>query len=188
MARWPELSLLLGGAFLLASGWVVRLERDAYQRTQATRFEADLARSQPAGTRRHHGNARVSGSESLGRLEIPRLRISAMIAEGIDPGTLDHAIGHVPGTALPGNRGNATLAGHRDTFFRSLKGLRNGDRIRITTREGTCDYRVVFSAIVEPTQVDLMRPTRGRSLTLVTCYPFQWIGAAPQRFVVRAQA
>ena len=195
--RWPELGLLLGGALLVGWSASVQLARDAYQRTQARELNAALisdAAAAPAtvstlATRqarvsRPHAAARAV---ALGRLEIPRLRVSAMIAEGTDAHTLDRAVGHVRATALPGQRGNVALAGHRDTFFRGLKGVRRGDEIRITTRTGTFAYRVVSTAVLAPGRTDVMRPTRSPTLTLITCYPFEMIGHAPQRFVVRAR-
>lgn len=123
----------------------------------------------------------------LGRIEIPRLRIAAIVAEGTDAGTLGRAVGHIPFSATPGSPGNCALAGHRDTFFRRLGGVRVNDLIRIVTLEGTYVYRVDWRAVVVPQRVDVLDSTTARSLTLVTCYPFVFVGHAPQRFVVRAR-
>jgi len=123
----------------------------------------------------------------VGRLEIPRLHVSVIVMDGDDDATLARAVGHLPGTALPWESGNVVMAGHRDTFFRPLKDLREGDEIRMTTAHGTFDYRVVSMEIVEPDDVSVLAPTSVRSLTLVTCYPFVYVGRAPQRFIVHAR-
>jgi sortase A len=124
----------------------------------------------------------------VGRLEIPRLGFSELVAEGDDAGVLRAAIGHLPETARPGVSGNVVLAGHRDSVFRPLRGIRIGDELRLSTSERTHRYRVSNLWIVDPDDVWVAAPTDGRSLTLVTCYPFTYIGSAPQRFVVRADA
>jgi sortase A len=129
----------------------------------------------------------VRNGEPLGRLDIPRLGISAIISQGDDPGTLMRAIGHIPGTAFPGGEGNVGLAGHRDTFFRRLGEVRQGDWLRIATPSGIYDYIIEATAIVDPSRIAVLAPTNEPSATLVTCYPFQFIGAAPRRFVVRAR-
>ncbi len=123
----------------------------------------------------------------LGRLDIPRLKISAIVAEGTDAKLLKRAVGHISGTALPGRPGNVGLAGHRDTFLRGLGEAREDDVIRFVTLRGTYSYRVEWGAVVEPGRVDVLDSTATPSMTLVTCYPFQAIGPAPQRFVVRAR-
>ncbi|MGH7724515.1 MAG: class D sortase [Candidatus Eiseniibacteriota bacterium] len=123
----------------------------------------------------------------VGRLEIPRLGISAMVTEGITKRALGRGIGHVPDTAFPGERGNVGLAAHRDTYFRGLKDVATGDRIRLVTPGGAFLYKVEWARIVHPDRIDLLEDTVGPALTLVTCYPFHWIGSAPQRFVVRCR-
>jgi sortase A len=123
----------------------------------------------------------------IGRLEIPRLNLSVIVVEGDDDATLARAVGHVPGTAFPWDVGNAVFAGHRDTFFRPLKDLRDGDELRLTTVRGTFNYRAIRTQIVQPDNRSVLAPTPERSLTLVTCYPFVYIGHAPQRFIVYAQ-
>ncbi len=123
----------------------------------------------------------------LGRLEIPRLGISALVAEGTDDGTLRTAIGHLPQTPLPGERGNVALAAHRDTHFRALRKIEVGDRIRIHSWEGETEYEVTATHVVAPQDVSVLTPTPGHNLTLITCYPFGYIGPAPQRFVVQAR-
>lgn len=122
----------------------------------------------------------------LGRIEIPRLHVSAMIIEGDDTDELRNAVGHIPGTALPWESGNIGLAGHRDSFFRSIGGLRDGDQIVLTTIRGTFQFRAAEFAIVKPDDVGVLSSVQRPALTLVTCYPFRYIGSAPKRFVIRA--
>lgn len=124
----------------------------------------------------------------LGRLEIPRLGVSATVREGDDARTLRQAVGHIPGTALPGASGNAGLAAHRDTFFQRLKDIRTRDAITFTSPDGIHHYIVEDILIVEPTNVSVLNDSESATLTLVTCYPFNYIGSAPKRFVVRAVA
>jgi sortase A len=124
----------------------------------------------------------------IGRLEIPRLNVSVMVMQGDDDATLARAVGHLSDSALPWERGNAVIAGHRDTFFRPLKNVREGDEIRMTTARGIFDYRVIGTRIVAPDDLSVLTPTEIRSLTLVTCYPFFYIGSAPQRFIIHARS
>jgi sortase A len=123
----------------------------------------------------------------VGRIEIPRLKLSAVIFEGTDDVTLDRGVGHLAGTATPGESGNLVLAGHRDTFFRPLKKIREGDEIDVTGPEGVSRYKVEFTQIVGPKATEVLRSTGGATLTLITCYPFRYIGNAPDRFIVRGQ-
>lgn len=122
----------------------------------------------------------------VGRLDIPRLGLSAMVLEGDDDRTLKLGVGHIPGTSLPGRGGNVGLAAHRDSFFRPLHGIRKADEIELVTARRTYRYRVNEVSIVPPEDVAVLRDTPSPSLTLVTCYPFWWVGNAPKRFVVRA--
>lgn len=124
----------------------------------------------------------------IGRIDIPHLGISAIVSDGVDDRTLSRAVGHVPGTARPGEAGNVALAAHRDTFFGPLQWIRTGDRIRIRTPDGDLTYVVSETRVVEPTDVSVLEPTPEQTLTLITCYPFRYVGPAPQRFIVRAQA
>jgi sortase A len=130
---------------------------------------------------------RVLPGGVVGRLEVPRLNISAVVRSGVDSKTLKRAIGHVPYTALPGEPGNVGIAAHRDTFFRNLKGVKVGDVIRMVTPGGTYDYEVDSLKIVWPKNVEVLDSTPQPALTLVTCYPFNYVGSAPKRFIVRAK-
>jgi sortase A len=108
------------------------------------------------------------------------------VLPGTDDVTLDRAVGHIEGTAAPDAAGNVGIAGHRDGFFRGLKDITQGDLIELVTLQDTVAYRVEKTWIVDPTDVSVLDPTPGRALTLVTCYPFYFVGSAPQRFIVRA--
>ena len=158
---------------------VVRAKERA--RTAATREAPRPAKRESPGAL-----AKGLGPGVLGRVEIPRLHIGAIVADGVDDRTLGHAVGHIHATAPPGGNGNCVLAGHRDTFFRGLGDVQRDDVIRIVEPERTWSYRVVWTAVVEPNQVEVLDSTATRSLTLVTCYPFGFLGHAPQRFIVRA--
>lgn len=122
----------------------------------------------------------------VGRIVIPRLGLSAIVEEGTSKETLRRAVGHIRGTALPGQRGNTSIAGHRDTFFRKLKHLEHGDDIEFQTAAGFYRYRVDSLRVVQPTDVLVLAPTTDDVLTMITCYPFEFIGDAPKRFVARA--
>jgi sortase A len=120
-------------------------------------------------------------------MEIPRLPLSVVVIEGTGATTLQRAAGHIPGTALPGESGNIGIAGHRDTFFRPLKDLRINDEIRLTTLNGIFQYEVESITIVEPDNIGVLAPSAGNVLTLVSCYPFSFVGPAPKRWIVRAR-
>ncbi len=123
----------------------------------------------------------------IGKIEIPRLGVSAMVAEGVEPHTLELAAGHIPGTSFPGQPGNVAIAGHRDTFFRNLRKIRTHDLIRLTTLSGSYDYLVESMRVVGPDDVEVLKASSEPTLTLVTCFPFYYVGPAPERFVVRAR-
>jgi sortase A len=122
---------------------------------------------------------RLQEGDLFGRLEVPRLNMSVMVMEGIDAKTLRLGAGHVPGTPL-------AFAAHRDTFFRPLKDIKMNDTIRLTTPDGIIDYRVTNTKIVPPTDTSVLDQTSDKTLVLVTCYPFYYIGPAPKRFIVEA--
>ena len=122
----------------------------------------------------------------LAVLRIPKVRLEVPVLPGTDDRTLDLGVGHIDYTVKPGTDGNSGIAGHRDSFFRGLKDIGLGDLIELDTHQGTDVYRVERTWIVNPEDVSVLDPTPTRALTLVTCYPFYFIGAAPQRFIVRA--
>jgi sortase A len=122
----------------------------------------------------------------LGRVEIPRLGVTVAILEGATSRTLRSGVGHIEGTALPGEPGNSGIAGHRDTYFRGLKEIRTGDQILIQSARGLSHYEVDRLQIVTPENIGVLAPSSESAVTLVTCYPFRFIGPAPERFVVHA--
>jgi sortase A len=122
----------------------------------------------------------------VGRLAIPRLGLSAIVRDGDSDATLRVALGHIPSTAFPGQTGNVGIAGHRDTLFRQLRRVRKHDVIWLETPSGKFAYEVQSLQIVKPADVGVLQPGRAPELTLVTCYPFGYIGAAPDRFIVHA--
>jgi sortase A len=109
------------------------------------------------------------------------------VREGSDDKTLKRAAGHVPYTALPGEHGNVGIAAHRDSFFKNLKKIREGDVIKMKTSWGMYEYEVESLSIVMPKNVEVLDPTPAPTMTLVTCYPFNYVGSAPKRFIVRAR-
>ncbi len=124
--------------------------------------------------------------DAIGRLDIPRLGMSVAVLRGTDWHSLRLGAGHVEGTPLPGEGGNSGIAGHRDTFFRELKDIRKNDEIKFQTATGLYDYKVDWMAVVSPDDTAVLAPSTDSELTLVTCFPFEFLGSAPKRFVVRA--
>lgn len=178
------------GFLCLSVAGAAIVESRIYQAIESREFDrARETRNRPGATRASPEPSPKQARAVLGRIEIPRLGIRAMVREGMDDETLKVAVGHIPGTARPGEPGNIGLAAHRDTFFRALRGVRKGDLMRLTTLDGSETYRVASAAVVDPDRVDLLAGARGtRALTLVTCFPFDWIGNAPKRFVVAGLA
>ena len=123
----------------------------------------------------------------IGRISVARLGVSVIVMEGTTGPTLRRAAGHISGTALPGQQGNVGIAAHRDTFFRPLRDIRKDDLITITTSKREFRYRFVSTQIVDPDDVSVLNSDGSDVLTLVTCYPFNFVGAAPNRFIVRAE-
>jgi sortase A len=194
-----HLLLGTGAVLLLVVLWNEVAGMD-YQAIQARRFEEALQESATAAPapviappvshdllRQLWGSPRKGDTDPLliGRLEIPRLDLVVMIREGVESDTLRKAVGHMPGTAAPGQVGNFVVAGHRDSFFRPLRLIRNGDEIRITTTSGSYHYYVSEFSIVGPDDRWVAQSGSTPVCTLVTCFPFDYIGAAPRRFIVR---
>lgn len=175
--RWIEIALWVAGSVaLLYCGCVL----GSAAITQA-RLEHAMKR---ASANRHAAGPMAPGL--VGQLEIRRVGISAAVLEGVDAKTMAVAVGHVPGTAKPGQPGNVVMAAHRDTFFRPLRNIKVNDEIRFDTGGHTLRYRVVSTEIVDPKDVAVLQSHHKNELTLVTCYPFYYVGAAPKRFIVHA--
>ena len=175
--RWVSYCLLFGG--LLAAGYAVYVIADAqtYQAIHLREFR-DYAPS----VEQH----RPEIGEQVGEIEIPRLALRAVILQGESPQVLRRGVGHLPQTPMPGERGNIGLAGHRDSFFRPLRQIRYGDIIILHTFKGRFEYRAESIRTVSRMNVDVLGPSDKRELTLVTCFPFNYVGSAPDRFIVRA--
>lgn len=195
--RWLEralwvmgLSLLGWVGFVHADGWLFqsRAEASLEQALETRRSDIQTLPGEDDGSATGPPSSTLSleAGEALGRLDIPRLGLSVMVAEGTEPSVLRKAAGHLPGTAFPGASGNVALAGHRDRHFRPLKDVAPGDEVLLTTPDGTFRYRVEWTRIVDPQAVHVLDPTEQPTLTLVTCYPFYFVGNAPDRFIVRA--
>jgi sortase A len=201
--RWTQRVLFAGAVVLLGYCAFVAADAWIFEQRESHHLQSLLDD--------HNAGGGPATNGLIGRLEIPRLGLSVMLMEGDDARTLRRAVGHIPGTPLPGQPGNAALSGHRDTFFRPLRNIRENDLILVTTLHGTYRYRVVSTQIVAPNDVAVLNastPThrnrvdvagnqasladdgsasQGEILTLVTCYPFYFVGAAPDRFIVRAE-
>lgn len=122
----------------------------------------------------------------LAVLRVPRLGLEVPLLEGTDDVTLNRGVGHILGTSSPGEGGNVGIAGHRDGFFRVLKDVATGDQIELLMPGGTEEYVVDQIVLVKPEDVSVLQPRTLPSLTLVTCYPFYYIGSAPRRYIVHA--
>jgi sortase A len=165
---------------LLALGYAayVVMDAHAFQSYEQSKFE-DASRKQPTVLL-------VEGGV-IGEIQVPRLQLKAIVVQGDTHTILRRAVGHMPETALPGASGNVVLAGHRDTFFRPLRNIRLGDAITFKTSDGAFQYLVESTEVVPASAVEVLNATSGRTLTLITCYPFDYIGPAPNRYVVRAR-
>jgi len=195
IVRWTQrilfacsLCLLSYCGFVLIDAWVFqKAERGQLERLVAGRQPANGG-TLPSGSSDSLKNSPVAATAGLiGRIEIPSLGLSAIVMEGTGASTLRRAVGHISGTALPGQPGNVGISGHRDTFFRPLRNIRQHDIVTLTTLIGEYRYRVVSTRIVRPNDVAVLDPGESQILTLVTCYPFYFVGPAPRRFIVRAE-
>ncbi len=176
---------LYAGAALLLGGWIAVAAEGWWSQTALGHRLAELGIGATThGARRARREARVSGL--VGRITIPRLKLSSVIVEGTTDARLRAGVGHVTESPFPGERGNVVLAAHRDTYFRALRNIARGDRVILTTPDGVFRYRVDSALVVKPDRTDLFANTPTSALTLVTCYPFHWIGPAPDRFIVRS--
>jgi sortase A len=197
--RWTQHLLFAAGLALLAWCAYVVLDARIFQQAEDRRLDQLLSVS-------HETNRGTPGTPQtpspttppaplppppadglIGRLDIPRLGLSAVVIEGVGASALRRAVGHIPGTALPGQPGNVGISGHRDTFFRPLRNIRRNDTVTLTTLLGEFRYRVVSTSIVRPDNIAVLYPTENQIVTIVTCYPFYFVGPAPSRFIVRAE-
>jgi sortase A len=183
--RWMRRFLFLTGTLAVAYVLLTLLHAKLYQQAADNTLDNQIyAEGQYKETL---PGATPKEGDVLGRIEIPRLEVKVAILEGTTPQTLRLGVGHIEGTALPGESGNIGIAGHRDTYFRVLKDIRTGDEIRIQTATGLSRYQVDLVQIVAPSETGVLAASAGPAITLVTCYPFRFIGPAPERFVVHAR-
>lgn len=194
---WLRLFLLAVAVVALGITGYVYLDANLYQAYENWKFDHEAITRPPVrpaeppavGTPAPEPRPKpvIPRDALLGRIEIPRLGLHVMVREGVDTTTLRRAVGHVPGTATPGEDGNVAVAAHRDTFFRPLKDIRPDDHIFMETPDSRYEYVVESTKIVSPNDVSVLRPTKDPELTLITCYPFYYVGNAPRRFIVRAR-
>jgi sortase A len=149
-----------------------------YQAVETSRFENASRSEEPHPV--------IEGGV-IGEMDVPRLGIRAMVVQGDSAKLLRRAIGHMPETPLPWESGNVALAGHRDSFFRPLRNIRSGDAITLKTVNGDFQYEVESTEVVPASDMHVLDASNGRVLTLITCFPFYYVGSAPDRFVVRAR-
>jgi sortase A len=180
-------ALLLQAAyyFFLAAG-IGGLGYATYVMVDAEVYQA-IEESRLPEMRPTHGRRVVAEGVLIGEIKIPRLGLSAIVVQGESPKVLRHAVGHLLATSLPGEPGNVALAGHRDSFFRPLRNIQLGDAITIKTADDEFQYQVESTEVVWPTDVQVLQRSTGNILTLVTCFPFYYVGAAPKRFIVHAR-
>lgn len=192
--RRAELVLLVcGSSLLIKGGWglaryvAFQAQPEWYVRSPGFKVQSSQERvsALPIALHSSSGLQNVSELHVLGRLEVPRLGMSVLMVEGDDDRELALAAGHVEGTADLGSKGNAVVAGHRDTSFWPLQKIRIGDRVKIRSGR-TYEYVVRSIRIVDPDDTKVLENTTDRTLTMVTCYPFRYFGSAPKRFVVQA--
>lgn len=190
MLKWVERVLWTIG--IVVAVWCAYVLFDAHRVARMPVPSAGTGRhlpgeDEPVGTSVETGARRVPTGQWLARLEAPSVGMTATVLEGTDGRTLRRGAGHIEDTALPGSAGNVGIAGHRDTTFRPVRNLKIGDRLTLTTSDAVYEYRVTNTGIIEPENVAVLDPTDRPALTLVTCYPFNYIGNAPKRYIVRAE-
>jgi sortase A len=187
---WSRNVFLVLGVMILGYCGFVLLDAIVYQANESRQFQQQIKDFKPAIASEnsvHEVSFRPLPGKTLGKIELTRIGVTAMIFEGTDDRTLRRSVGHILGTPLPGQPGNVAIAGHRDTFFRALRNVRQDDEITLMTLEGSYRYRVDSISVVGPEDTQVLDNSGGDILTLVTCYPFYFVGPAPRRFIVRAR-
>ena len=182
--HWTQRLFFLTGVVALGYVGFTLLDARLYQASAKRSLETEI--QQESGPHNNQPKREVKTGDVLGRLDIPRLGLSVAVLQGTSSRMLRRGIGHIKGTPLPGEAGNSGIAGHRDTFFRGLKDIRANDEIELQTTSGLFRYQVDWAKVVAPEDLSVLAPSTDSALTLVTCYPFYFVGPAPRRFVVRA--
>lgn len=157
-----------------------------FQQSESAKLDRQRPTERPTIERPRSSSTKRPDHAMIGRLEIPRVNLSVMVVNGDDEATLQVAAGHLPDTPLPWELGNSAVAGHRDSFFRPLSKIKLHDTMTLKTPHGEFHYAVSSVRVVEPNDLSVLAQNGRSSLTLVTCYPFSYVGRAPKRFVVRA--
>lgn len=183
---WSQRLLFMIGILALGYAGFTLLEARLYQVSAKRSLERQIqAEIQPHEV---PPKPAIKTGDILGRLDIPRLGLSVAVLQGTNSRMLRLGTGHIEGTPFPGEVGNSGIAGHRDTFFRGLKDLRKNDEIQFQAATGLFRYQVEWVKVVAPDDLSVLSPSSESALTLVTCYPFYFVGPAPKRFVVRAHS
>jgi sortase A len=182
--RWTRRLFIITGILALSYVGLTLLNAKVYQKAAGHMLDQHID-AEEQHTVSPSASA-VKEGDALGRIEIPRLGLSVVVLQGTTSKTLLLGVGHMEGTALPGQAGNIGIAGHRDTYFRTLKNIRRDDEILLQTATGIAKYEVDWIQITAPGDGGIVLPSTKSALTLVTCYPFHYIGAAPERYVVHA--
>jgi sortase A len=175
---------LAGGIAGLAYVAYVMVDAHIYQAREQHALELRIKNATRAPNEAPH---LVSEGGVIGEMQVPRLGLKVIVVQGDSPKILRRAVGHIHETALPGEPGNVALTGHRDTFFRPLRNIQPGDAILVKTLDGEFQYRVESTEVVPPTDISVLQPSSEPTLTLITCFPFYYVGAAPNRFIVHAR-
>lgn len=187
---WVERGLILVGAVLAVYCAAILVEARFHRTAPITEPPLTVTQTVLPGD---SGDAKAASVPApaagtmLGRLEAPSIKLSTTVLEGSDDATLSRGSGHIEDTPFPGQPGNVGIAGHRDTTFRALRNIRIGDALEFKTARRLYRYHISKTMIVEPGDVYVLDPTPKPALTLVTCYPFEFVGHAPRRFIVRAE-
>lgn len=176
--------MLVAGIALLSLMAAATLQAKLYQGHAKHLLQSEIQRARESKISR--SSTKVKEGDVFGRLDIPRIGVSVAVIEGTGSRTLRLGVGHIESTSLPWEAGNSGIAGHRDTFFRALRDIRRNDEIQLQTATGLFHYQVDWMKVVTPDDVSVLAPSTEAALTLVTCYPFQFLGTAPKRFIVRA--
>lgn len=175
----------LGLSCLAWTGWAIA-DAHVYQRLASRQLEAAAEAPVEPPIEAVFTGVDVPAGTPLATLRIPRLDLSVVVAEGTGKDVLRRAVGRLAGSAHIGEPDNVVIAGHRDSFFSGLGELQVGDRIALERDGVTETYAVEWMRVVQPDRIEVAGSTGYPALTLVTCYPFWYVGSAPERYVVRA--
>lgn len=178
--------LIVAGAFIACGGVLNYLAGRRAQDQIAERWSQDQNPVTETQNQKPAATSTLPIGSTVARLVIPRLQASLYVVEGADDRSLTRGPGHVLGTVLPGEDGNCVIAGHRDTHFRVLKNIRQGDQILLDRHGKQFRYRVDGMAVVTPDNTSSLQRSSNAVLNLITCYPFYFVGSAPKRFIVHA--